>query len=520
MAVTLGTGIVGCGLIGRRRAAVAATASRSRLVAVTDVDAAAAHRVADEHGAEVAGDWRTLIARDDIDALVVATPNAWLEAVGTAALEAGKHVLIEKPMGRNLAEARRIAAAAVAARRVLKVGFNHRYHPAIREAHRRFTAGEIGRLINLRARYGHGGRPGYEKEWRGDRALAGGGELTDQGVHVLDLMQWFAGEPLAGFAALQTAVWPLGDLEDNGFALLRFDGGVVGSFHTSWTQWKNLFSLEIFGEEGALLVEGLGRSYGVETITVQRRRIGGPPEETVQRFEGEDSSWTLEWEDFLGAVLDGRAMLGGPGEGLAVMRALDALYRSAAAGRELPVRDVTGRPAAFLDRDGVLNDLVEREGRLLSPRRLEEFRIRSGTREAVDRLRELGYAVFVVTNQPDVARGGLRREVLGSMHERLQETLGVDQILACVHDDPDRCDCRKPRPGLLRALADAHGIDLAKSVMIGDSWRDVDAAAAAGCRAILIGAPTGEGSARPDAVVASLAEALAVVEAGAPTPTR
>jgi predicted dehydrogenase len=309
----------------------AAANQRSRCVVVTDTDAERALEVARAAGSEVARSWQAVVERGDVDAVVVATPNGFLEEVAVAALGAGKHVLIEKPMGRSIAEAERMRAAARAAGRVLKVGFNHRYHPAIAEAKHRLDRGDVGEIINVRARYGHGGRPGYEKEWRGSRELAGGGELTDQGVHVVDLIHWFVGVPSSAFAVLQTAVWPLGDLEDNGFGLFRFPSGAVAQFHTSWTQWKNLFSFEVFGRAGALIVEGLGRSYGIETLTVHLRRPeGGVPDTQILPYEGEDISWHEEWADFLGAALDGRPMLGSADDGVVAMRMLDALYRSAA----------------------------------------------------------------------------------------------------------------------------------------------------------------------------------------------
>jgi predicted dehydrogenase len=336
--------VVGCGLIGRRRATVAAGHRRTRCVIVADIRPDAAKAVGAEVGARTTSDWRTAIDRPDVDIVVVATPNGLLARITLEALEAGKHVLIEKPMGRSLTEAEAMRRAAAASGRTLKVGFNHRYHPAIAEAHRRTHEGEIGRLLNLRCRYGHGGRPGYEREWRGSREQAGGGELTDQGVHVIDLLHWWAGEPTEVYALLQTAVWPLGDLEDNGFSLLRFRQNVVGTFHTSWTQWKNLFSLEVFGERGALLVEGLGRSYGTEMLVRHLRRAeGGPPETTVWEFPQDDPSWELEWEDFLGAVMDGRPMRGSADEGVSVMRTLDALYRSAGTGAPVKLMDA-GQP--------------------------------------------------------------------------------------------------------------------------------------------------------------------------------
>ena len=137
----LGVGVVGCGLIGSRRAKVAASDARSRVVAVTDVAEPSAAALAGQVGAEVVRDWKNVVARDDVDVVVVATPNAYLAEITIAALDAGKHVLVEKPMGRTLAEAQRMLAAANRANRMLKVGFNHRYHPAIADARRRVAAG-------------------------------------------------------------------------------------------------------------------------------------------------------------------------------------------------------------------------------------------------------------------------------------------------------------------------------------------------------------------------------------------
>ncbi len=162
--------------------------------------------------------------------------------------------------------------------------------------------------------------------------MAGGGELTDQGVHVIDLLNWFIGNAREAFCWRQSAVWPIAPLEDNGFALLRYEDNVVASFHTSWTQWKNLFSLEIFGTKGALIVEGLGGSYGAETITTWLRPPeGGAPNQQTKTFNEPDNSWDMEWIDFLGAVQDGSSYLGTPTEGLATMRTLEAIYLSAEA---------------------------------------------------------------------------------------------------------------------------------------------------------------------------------------------
>jgi predicted dehydrogenase len=330
---SLRAGIVGCGLIGRRRAQEAAEHAATECAGVSDLDLTLAANVAAETNASVFADWQALVTSDEIDIVCVATPNGFLAEIAIAALRAGKHVLLEKPMGRNIAEARAIAQAATTAGRRVKVGFNHRYHPAIARAHDELVAGTIGKPINARARYGHGGRPGYEREWRGNPELAGGGELTDQGVHVADLLHWFVGVPTSVYAVTQTAIWPLGDLEDNGFAILRYPGDVIASFHTSWTQWKNLFSLEIFGERGSLVVEGLGRSYGEETLTIAiRKPEGGAPIMDRIVYDGEDHSWRDEWADFVNGIVTGAPFLGDANDGIVAMETLAALYRSATSG--------------------------------------------------------------------------------------------------------------------------------------------------------------------------------------------
>ncbi|HSJ05456.1 MAG TPA: Gfo/Idh/MocA family oxidoreductase [Longimicrobiales bacterium] len=324
--------VVGCGLIGRRRARSATAHAGSRLCAVVDPDPAASAGLA-SGTCDVVADWQSALLRPDIDVVVVATPNAWLADVAVAALEAGKHVLMEKPMGRGLEEALRIARAAEGSSGVLRIGFNHRHHPGIRQAAERVRSGALGPLITLRARYGHGGRPGLEREWRSDPVQAGGGELLDQGVHLADLFHWLAGMPDEVFAMTQTAVWPIAPLEDNAYALMRFGGGAVGQWHVSMSQWKNLFSLEVHGEAGAVIVEGLGGSYGTERLAVVVRAFeGGRPAIEERSFDGEDASWDLEWEAFLRDIATGSMTESHAGDGVAAMRIIEALYRSARDG--------------------------------------------------------------------------------------------------------------------------------------------------------------------------------------------
>jgi predicted dehydrogenase len=291
--------IIGCGFIGRKRAKALAG---GKLVACFDVVAERSKALADETGATQVDGWEKAISRPDVDAVIVATTHDALPRVGLAAIEAGKHVLIEKPAARRAAELDPLIAAQARAGVCARVGFNHRFHPALRKARELVDAGEVGPLMYVRARYGHGGRLGYDREWRAQPEVSGGGELIDQGVHLVDLARWFLGDfvDIHGFAP--TYFWDM-PVEDNGFLLLRTAHKQVAQLHASWTEWKNLFSFEIFGRVGKLEISGLGGSYGVEKLTFHRMLPQmGPPETTVWEYAQPDESWAAEFAEFIDDV--------------------------------------------------------------------------------------------------------------------------------------------------------------------------------------------------------------------------
>lgn len=166
--------------------------------------------------------------------------------------------------------------------------------------------------------------------------------------------------------------------------------------------------------------------------------------------------------------------------------------------------------AVFLDRDGVLNRAIVRDGKPYPPATLAELEIVEGAADGLARLKDLGFLLLVVTNQPDVARGTQSLEAIQGMHDVMRQTLPLDDFLICPHDDRDGCHCRKPAPGLLTEAQQRYGIDLSRSFMIGDRWRDVDAGQAAGCRTVFLDLNYRERgpSAPPDARVGSLPEAV------------
>lgn len=291
---------MGCGRVGAKRARALGD---SRLVVAADSDPARARGLAGQAAGCVAEtDWRAAVTRPDVEVVIVATTHDSLAPIALAAVEVGKHVLVEKPAARHPSELAPLAAAARERRVIVRVGFNHRFHPALRQARAILVGGELGPLMYLRARYGHGGRAGYEREWRARPEVAGGGELLDQGVHLIDLARWFGGDFAFLAGHVGTFFWDM-PVEDNGFVLLKNGLGQVAWLHASWTEWKNTFSFEVFARNGKLQVDGLGGSYGVERLTrYQMLPEMGPPEATGWEYPGEDSSWRDEYASFVEAT--------------------------------------------------------------------------------------------------------------------------------------------------------------------------------------------------------------------------
>jgi predicted dehydrogenase len=322
--------IVGCGFIGHKRARALGDC---RLTAVADANPARAAQLAEKHPGCSVGDWREVVRRDDVDLVIVATTNDALAPITLEAVTHGKHVLVEKPAARNAAELGPVIEAARAAGVVVKVGFNHRVHPGLAKAYDLFRSGAIGPLMYLRARYGHGGRLGYDREWRADPVIAGGGEMLDQGIHLIDLARWFAGDFPVVEGHVDTFFWDM-PVEDNGFLSLRTAHGQTAWLHVSCTEWKNLFCFEVFGRDGKLQIDGLGGSYGVERLSFYRMLPQmGPPETTIWEYPGEDNSWRIEFANLLDCIETGRRPDGTLEDAEAALQIVDAVYRRSEATR-------------------------------------------------------------------------------------------------------------------------------------------------------------------------------------------
>ena len=288
------------------------------------------------------------------DVIVCSVPNMMIPDVVCTALARGKHVFSEKPPGRSSADVRRMMAAEGAAQAedkglILKFGFNHRVHDAIEEAKKLIDAGTMGDLYFMRGVYGKAGGPNYSRNWRNDPEQSGGGILIDQGIHMLDLFQMFAGRFTDVQSFVQRKFWTDVPVEDNAFALMKNADGIVASVHSSATQWQHTFRLELYLRNGFISVDGIlsaSGSYGTEVLTVALNRLdatGSPipnPEQQELRFT-EDRSWDKEIAQFHAAVVTGVPLeCGTSQQALDVMELVEAIYAAdpewSAARRKTP----------------------------------------------------------------------------------------------------------------------------------------------------------------------------------------
>jgi len=296
--------VIGCGLIGKKR--IAALPNECTLKYVFDVVAENAHIASSlvDYPVIVATSLDAILNDPHVDVVIIATTHKDLVPTAMQVVEYKKHVLIEKPGTLNFEEISTLQRMVSVSDVKVHVGFNHRFHPALAKAKEILDSDKYGALLWIRARYGHGGRLGYENEWRAKREISGGGELVDQGSHLIDLTRYFAGDVTTAFSDVQTSFWNM-EVEDNAFIALRPCSGGLAWLHASWTEWKNKFSFEIALRTAKIEISGLGRSYGTETLTLYEMQPEmGRPLISTQQWTQSDDSWKLELRDFIRSIQD------------------------------------------------------------------------------------------------------------------------------------------------------------------------------------------------------------------------
>lgn len=340
MTETLKIGIAGFGVIGQRRKVHLEEQPGLRVVGVSDLRFGAGEPLPD--GTPTYASHSELLDVP-MDALFVCMPNDVAPSATIAGLEAGVHVFCEKPPGRTVEDIEAVRAVESARpSQVLKYGFNHRYHGSVIDALEIVKSGSMGRVINMRGVYGKsaiipwprpqatGNLADDVKIWRTSRAIAGGGILLDQGIHMVDLMLAFAGPFIDVKSFVSNTYWNH-DVEDNAYALMRSAEGVIAMLHSTATQWRHRFRLEIHLEQGALILKGIlsgSRSYGHEQLTVVTRedQANGDPAETTRSYV-RDLSWALEIEEFLRAVRGEEPItIGTSADALLAMQTVRSIY--------------------------------------------------------------------------------------------------------------------------------------------------------------------------------------------------
>lgn len=324
----INVGIIGYGKMGQIRARALQASQRARVVAVAEPNLEA----------QLPGGVRELTAQEvlehpDIEAIFVCTPNFFNRPFTIRALQAGKHVFCEKPPAFNAAEVEEIREVEEASGLKLMYGFNHRHHESIQKMKEMIDSKISGRVLWMRGRYGKSVDESFYKSWRSQKKLAGGGILLDQGIHMLDLFLFMAGDFDDVKAFVSNLYWKL-DIEDNVFAIMRNSNtDVVASLHSTMTQWRHLFSLEVFCENGYYVLNGLktsSQSYGEEILSIARDRSEPPgarwnDEERIHYTT--DSSWRSEVDQFLDGVEHGSDIHFGTSlDALKLMRLIDRIY--------------------------------------------------------------------------------------------------------------------------------------------------------------------------------------------------
>jgi len=326
-------GIIGYGVVGKKRHSILKKYKQFNITAVSDINDESLKAL--PKNIHKFNDYKKLINESNCNVVFISVPNRFAAHATKLALNKGMHVFCEKPPARSFKELNSIKNLIQGNKIKLKYGFNHRYHASILKASEIINSGRLGKIVAMRGIYGKSKIISFDQsDWRSKRSEAGGGILLDQGIHMLDLMLFFVKEKFKKvFSIVKNDFWKH-DVEDNAFALMESSSGVVAQLHSSATQWRHKFNLEIILEKGALVFGGLltgSKSYGDETLTViesKPDRDRGLPKERTYKFN-RDISWAEEIKEFIRAIeLDKDIIHGTYEEALLTMKLIEQIYKA------------------------------------------------------------------------------------------------------------------------------------------------------------------------------------------------
>ena len=329
--MTYKVGIAGYGVVGKRRHAALKKIHDFKVTSLSDIS------FKDEDNLlnlNCYSDYRDLIKNEDLDILFISLPNNHAASATLLGLKKNLHVFCEKPPAKTLSELMPIKEHLEKTDLKLMYGFNHRFHSSVIHAKKIIDSDELGKIVNLKGIYGKSNMISFNQtDWRTDREKSGGGILLDQGIHMLDLMNYFVGGFNNIFSIIQNTFWNF-DVEDNAFVLMQNDDGIIGQLHSSATQWRHTFNLDITLKKGSLILGGLltsSKSYGDETLKIiyaDPDNDKGNPKEEIINFD-EDISWDMEIKRFTDAVRNSDKIKNGSiDQAIEIMDLIEKIYKA------------------------------------------------------------------------------------------------------------------------------------------------------------------------------------------------
>ena len=327
-------GIAGYGVVGKTRHRSIESNTSYKVTAISESNQEARQSIAT--GLEVYNDYQSLIANAEIDVIFISLPNQFAAEATCLSLQKGLHVFCEKPPARTHAELLEVEKKSLQFPALkLMYGFNHRFHLSVEKAKALIKSDSLGRIINMKGVYGKSQMISFNQtDWRTNREASGGGILLDQGIHMLDLMRYLSEEDFTQvFSFIDNAFWNF-DVEDNAYALMKSPSGLVAQLHSSATQWRHVFNLEITLERGSLILGGLltgSKSYGDETLTIitsDLSKDNGAPRESTSQYN-EDVSWDNEIKYFANSLADNTAIeRGSIHDAMETMKLIEVIYKA------------------------------------------------------------------------------------------------------------------------------------------------------------------------------------------------
>ena len=327
-------GIAGYGVVGKTRHKSLELNTSYKVTAISESSMEARKSI--PKGIDIFNDYKSLIADAKIDVVFISLPNQFAAEASYLSLQKGLHVFCEKPPARTHAELLAVKEQSLKSPNLkLMYGFNHRFHLSVEEAKSIIDSNSFGRIINMKGVYGKSQMISFNQtDWRTSREAAGGGILLDQGIHMLDLIRYLSGESFTQvFSFIDNAFWNF-DVEDNAYVLMKSPKGVVAQLHSSATQWRHVFNLEITLEKGSLILGGLltgSKSYGDEVLTVISSDPlvdKGTPRELTSKYN-KDVSWDNEIKYFSNALENNTSIeRGNIDDALETMLLIEEIYKA------------------------------------------------------------------------------------------------------------------------------------------------------------------------------------------------